>query len=87
MSTKLTGTVATITGASSGIGHATAVELARHGAAVALVARPKDRLDALVTEIEQAGGPGRSHRHHRPHRDMPRIDDKSARGRPHSSGV
>jgi NADP-dependent 3-hydroxy acid dehydrogenase YdfG len=56
MSSKLTGTVAIVTGASSGIGHATALELAGHGASVALVARRRDRLDALVAEIQQAGG-------------------------------
>src|SRR6476469_2667872 len=56
MSDKLTGTVALVTGASSGIAHATALELAGHGAAVALVARRQDRLDALVTEIKAAGG-------------------------------
>ncbi len=56
MSKQLTGTVAIVTGASSGIGHATARELADRGASVALVARRRDRLDALVTEIEGAGG-------------------------------
>lgn len=56
MSLKLAGTVALVTGASSGIGHATARTLARLGAAVAVVARRKDRLDTLVSDIERAGG-------------------------------
>jgi NADP-dependent 3-hydroxy acid dehydrogenase YdfG len=52
----LDGTVALVTGASSGIGAATSKRLAAEGAAVAVAARRLDRLERLVGEIEDAGG-------------------------------
>lgn len=54
--TPLAGRVAVVTGASSGIGAATARRLAREGAALALVARRADRLEGLTQEIRRAGG-------------------------------
>jgi NADP-dependent 3-hydroxy acid dehydrogenase YdfG len=56
MAERLDGTVALVTGASSGIGAAAAVSLATQGAAVALVARRKDRLEALAKQIQGDGG-------------------------------
>ncbi|WP_433075378.1 SDR family oxidoreductase [Dactylosporangium sp. CA-052675] len=53
---SLQGRVALVTGASSGIGAATATVLAGRGARVALLARRQDRLDELAGEITQAGG-------------------------------
>jgi len=53
---RLDGTVALVTGASSGIGEATALALAAEGAAVAVAARRRDRLDALAKKIEGDGG-------------------------------
>jgi len=53
---SLEGRVALVTGASQGIGRATAVELAARGATVALTARSKDKLAAVAEEIRAAGG-------------------------------
>jgi NADP-dependent 3-hydroxy acid dehydrogenase YdfG len=52
----LKGTVALVTGASSGIGAAAAAALAAQGAAVALAARRRDRLDTLAAGIRDQGG-------------------------------
>jgi len=53
----LSGKVALVTGASSGIGEATAVALAAAGAAVAIGARRKDRLEGLAARLEDDGAP------------------------------
>ena len=56
MAGSLAGRKALITGASSGIGEATADAMVAEGASVALGARRKDRLDALASRISDAGG-------------------------------
>ena len=53
---ELSGKAVAITGASSGIGEATALTLAKAGASVALGARRKDRIDELAARIEDEGG-------------------------------
>ncbi len=53
---SLSGKVAIVTGASAGIGHATALALARHGAHLVVTARRAERLDALSTQIQALGG-------------------------------
>ncbi|HEV7585022.1 MAG TPA: SDR family NAD(P)-dependent oxidoreductase, partial [Solirubrobacteraceae bacterium] len=52
----LSGQVVAVTGASSGIGEATAIACARSGAAVALAARRADRIEALAERIAGEGG-------------------------------
>ncbi len=56
MTDNITGKVIVITGASSGMGEATARDLAAQGAKVVLGARRADRLDAIVRDITEAGG-------------------------------
>ena len=63
MSGRLDGTVAVVTGASSGIGNATARALAAEGAGVALFARRRDKLEDLAREIGDMSGAGRASVH------------------------
>lgn len=53
---KLTNKVAIVTGASSGIGEATAIALAKEGAKVVIAARRADRLGAVANQIRETGG-------------------------------
>ena len=55
------GKAALVTGASSGIGRATALALGRQGARLSLVGRRAEALDALVAEITAAGGEAQAH--------------------------
>ncbi|WP_369064684.1 SDR family NAD(P)-dependent oxidoreductase [Burkholderia gladioli] len=57
---QLAGRVALVTGASSGIGRAAAIELARRGAKLVVAARRQPELDSLVAEIAAAGGEARA---------------------------
>lgn len=55
MSSNIEGKIVVITGASSGLGESTARHLAKLGATVVLGARRKDRLDAIVKDIQATG--------------------------------
>jgi NAD(P)-dependent dehydrogenase (short-subunit alcohol dehydrogenase family) len=70
LSAAVRGKVVLITGASSGIGKATAVKVADAGATVLLVARSVEKLEETKTEIEAAGGVAHIHRC-----DMSDMDD------------
>ncbi len=56
MANKLSGKAAIITGASAGIGRASALALASEGASLVLTARRKDRLDGLASKVADLGG-------------------------------
>jgi 3-oxoacyl-[acyl-carrier protein] reductase len=58
MDLGLKGRVAIVTGGTQGIGRATVLRLAAEGAKVAFVARGRERLDALASELQAGGTPG-----------------------------
>jgi short-subunit dehydrogenase len=58
---KLDGAVALVTGASRGLGRALCIALAARGASLAVSARDRAALDALVAEIERRGGRARAY--------------------------
>jgi len=80
MAQQLSGKVALVTGASSGIGEATAVALAGQGAAVAVAARRTDRLETLKAKLEADGA--RAGRHGRGGLRRSRTTDGGGAGRP-----
>jgi short-subunit dehydrogenase len=61
LSRSVDGRVVMITGASSGIGEAAAREIAQAGGQMLLVARTREKLEALAAEIEEAGGEAYAH--------------------------
>jgi len=70
---SIEGKVAIITGASSGIGYATALALSKAGVKVAIGARRTDKLEQLENEIKKNGGEGLSHK-----LDVTKKDDCNA---------
>ncbi|HZU61849.1 MAG TPA: SDR family NAD(P)-dependent oxidoreductase, partial [Solirubrobacteraceae bacterium] len=58
---RVNGRMVLITGASSGIGRATALKVGAAGGIVLLVARTREKLDELADEVESLGGVGYSH--------------------------
>ena len=56
MSKRWDAEVVVITGASAGVGRATALEFAKHGARIGLIARNRERLEAAKREVEALGG-------------------------------